>query len=128
MRGEQLEEAFEFDSVFSVWTSYLTASNAARSGKASIYSFPELRNPWRCIDTFKGFSGFGLADMLPDKYGNSTHSITWADPNGRQSDSLNPVEQLCFIGKRGVGALEIRPSMRSEVAKASTLEIDSLVH
>lgn len=97
-----------------------------RQGKR-IYSFPELR-PSRgdAFDTFKGLPGL-LADMLPDKYGNQLIN-TWLIQNGRQADSLNPVEQLCFIGKRGVGALEIRPSLRQDSGKATHLEIDSLVH
>jgi serine/threonine-protein kinase HipA len=92
-----------------------------------IYSFPELRKSRGDVfDTFKGLPGL-LADMLPDKYGNQLIN-TWLIQNGRQADSLNPVEQLCFIGKRGVGALEIRPSLRKDSEKATHLEIDSLVH
>ncbi len=91
-----------------------------------IYSFPELRKSRGDVfDTFKGLPGL-LADMLPDKYGNQLINA-WLIQNGRAADSLNPVEQLCFIGKRGIGALEIRPSFRSEAVKASSLEIDSLV-
>jgi serine/threonine-protein kinase HipA len=92
-----------------------------------IYSFPELRKSRGDVfDTFKGLPGL-LADMLPDKYGNQLIN-TWLIQNGRQADSLNPVEQLCFIGKRGVGALEIKPSLRQDSGKATHLEIDSLVH
>lgn len=91
-----------------------------------VHAFPELRRGRAAeFDTFKGLPGL-LADMLPDKYGNQLIN-TWLVQNGRAADSLNPVEQLCFIGKRGVGALEIRPTLREETAKASTLEIDSLV-
>jgi len=91
-----------------------------------VYSFPELRKSRGDVfDTFKGLPGL-LADMLPDKYGNQLINA-WLIQNGRAADSLNPVEQLCFIGKRGIGALEIRPSFRNEDVKASSLEIDSLV-
>ncbi|SFT92457.1 serine/threonine-protein kinase HipA [Algoriphagus locisalis] len=92
-----------------------------------VYGFPELRKSrGDAFDTFKGLPGL-LADMLPDKYGNQLINA-WLAKNGRPADSLNPVEQLCFIGKRGVGALEIRPSFREEAIKPSTLEIDSLVN
>lgn len=91
-----------------------------------VFKFPELRKSRADVfDTFKGLPGL-LADMLPDKYGNQLINA-WLIQNGRAADSLNPVEQLCFIGKRGVGALEIRPSFRNEAVKASSLEIDSLV-
>ncbi|MFC3417787.1 type II toxin-antitoxin system HipA family toxin [Algoriphagus hitonicola] len=91
-----------------------------------LYSFPETRSDkGDGFDAFRGLPGL-LADMLPDKYGN--HLInTWLVQNGRPSNSLNPVELLCFIGKRGVGALEIKPALRKESLKASSLEIDSLV-
>jgi serine/threonine-protein kinase HipA len=92
-----------------------------------IYKFSEIRKSRGDVfDTFKGLPGL-LADMLPDKYGNQLINA-WFIQNGRAADSLNPVEQLCFIGKRGVGALEIRPSLREETIKASSLEIDSLVN
>lgn len=91
-----------------------------------IHSFPELRKArGEAFDTFKGLPGL-LADMLPDKYGNKLINA-WLVQNGRPSDSLNPVELLCFIGKRGVGALEIKPPLRDEAAKSSSLEIESLV-
>lgn len=92
-----------------------------------VFTFPELRKSREDVfDTFKGLPGL-LADMLPDKYGNQLIN-TWLVQNGRLADSLNPVEQLCFIGKRGVGALEIKPSLRTEQVKSSSLEIDSLVN
>jgi len=92
-----------------------------------IYKFPEIRKSRGDVfDTFKGLPGL-LADMLPDKYGNQLINA-WLIRNGREADSLNPIEQLCFIGKRGVGALEIRPSLRDESIKASSIEIDSLVN
>lgn len=91
-----------------------------------LYSFPDLRiGRTDYGDTFKGLPGL-LADMLPDKYGNQLINA-WLAQNGRPSDSLNPVELLCFIGKRGVGALEIQPPMRKETTRTSVLEINSLV-
>ncbi|SFO68688.1 serine/threonine-protein kinase HipA [Algoriphagus ornithinivorans] len=89
-------------------------------------SFPETRRSRDdAFDTFKGLPGL-LADMLPDKYGNQLINA-WLVQNGRPSDSLNPVELLCFIGKRGVGALEIKPALRTETGRASSLELESLV-
>ncbi|HAH38597.1 MAG TPA: toxin HipA, partial [Algoriphagus sp.] len=61
-----------------------------------------------------------------DKYGNQLINA-WLVQKGRPSDSLNPVELLCFIGKRGVGALEIKPALRTETGRASSLELESLV-
>jgi serine/threonine-protein kinase HipA len=91
-----------------------------------LYTFPEIRRGRNDdFDTFKGLPGL-LADMLPDKYGNQLINA-WLVQNGRPTDSLNPVELLCFIGKRGVGALEIKPSLRTETTASTSLELDSLV-
>jgi len=86
-----------------------------------IFSFPELRS----TNTFKGLPGL-LADSLPDAYGNSLINA-WLARNGRQGDSMNPVEILCFIGKRGVGALEFEPVVPEDKTGATKIEIDSLV-
>jgi serine/threonine-protein kinase HipA len=122
---EQLA-SFEFDPSFlrSGWD-IAPITMPLRQGKR-LYSFPEIRSGKADgFDTFKGLPGL-LADMLPDKYGNQLINA-WLMHNGRPTDSLNPVELLCFIGKRGVGALEIKPAIRPETAKATDLELDSLV-
>ncbi len=87
-----------------------------------VFSFPELRG----TITFKGLPGL-LADVLPDKYGNSLINA-WLSRNGRPTDSMNPVELLCFIGKRGMGALEFEPVEPKVKEDASIIELDSLIN
>ena len=119
--------SFEFDQGFLRSGLDISPVKMPLASGNRIFRFPELRKSRTdAFDTFKGLPGL-LADMLPDKYGNQLINA-WLTQNGRPADSLNPVEQLCFIGKRGVGALEIRPSFRQEAAKPSELEIDSLVN
>lgn len=86
-----------------------------------IFSFPELRGN----ATFKGLPGL-LADVLPDKYGNAIINA-WLTRHGRASDSLNPVEMLCFIGRRGMGALEFEPVQPKSSNKATKVEIGNLI-
>ena len=86
-----------------------------------VFSFSELRNS----DAFKGLPGL-LADVLPDKYGNAIIDA-WLTRQGRATGSLNPVEMLCFIGKRGMGALEFEPPEPKESNTATKLEINDLV-
>lgn len=87
----------------------------------TIYNFSELsRNA-----TFKGMPGL-LADVIPDKYGNALINA-WLVANDRPADSMNPVETLCFIGLRGMGALEFEPSTGGASARATKIEIDGLV-
>ena len=91
------------------------------AGTNRIFSFPQNRES----STFRGLPGL-LADMLPDRYGNALIN-TWLTSRGRASNSLNPVEMLCFIGTRGIGALEIEPAYEPVAATASKIEISSLI-
>ena len=91
-----------------------------------IFSFPGLRKKADVmLDTFKGLPGL-LADVLPDRYGNELINL-WLAQQGRAPDSMNPVETLCFIGERGMGALEFEPATLNESKRAFAVEIDSIV-
>ncbi|MBU2915960.1 type II toxin-antitoxin system HipA family toxin [Reichenbachiella agariperforans] len=95
-------------------------------GGQRVFIFPELRKPRDSEhDTFKGMPGL-LADALPDKYGNQLINA-WLAKNGRPANSMNPVEQLCFIGSRGMGALEFVPSQFAQDSSTFKVEMDSLV-
>lgn len=85
------------------------------------FQFPENRHS----TTFKGLPGL-LADVLPDKYGNALINA-WLAKQGRPSNSLNPVETLCFIGKRGMGALEFEPVQPKSTNVSSQVELGHLV-
>ncbi|MDM8160217.1 type II toxin-antitoxin system HipA family toxin [Labilibaculum sp. K2S] len=92
----------------------------------SIFSFPELRPSKNSEhDTFKGLPGL-LADVLPDKYGNQLINV-WLAQNGRAENSMNPIEQLCFIGTRGMGALEFEPTQLNSNKNSFQVEINGLV-
>lgn len=96
--------------------------NASRSN----FSFPALRKKADpALDTFKGLPGL-LADVLPDRYGNDLINL-WLAQQGRPLDSMNPVEMLCFIGTRGMGALEFEPVTLKESKRTFSIEIESLV-
>jgi serine/threonine-protein kinase HipA len=92
-----------------------------------IFSFPELRNSRNGeFNTFKGLPGL-LSDVLPDKYGNQLINV-WLAQEGRAENSMNPVEQLCFIGTRGMGALEFEPAQFEKSKKPFQVEINSIVN
>jgi len=91
-----------------------------------IYNFPELLpSKDSTEDTFKGLPGL-LADSLPDKYGNLLID-RWLAQNGRAPKSMNPVEKLCFIGTRGMGALEFEPAQIQNSKYTFSIEVKSLV-
>ncbi len=92
-----------------------------------IISFPELkRNRNSEFDTFKGLPGL-IADVLPDRYGNQLINM-WLAQQGRPQDSMNPIEMLCFIGTRGMGALEFEPASVTENKNTFSIEMNSLVN
>jgi serine/threonine-protein kinase HipA len=91
-----------------------------------IFRFPSLRRKYdHEPETFKGLPGL-LADILPDRYGNELINL-WLTQQGRETNSMNPVEMLCFIGTRGMGALEFEPATLEQPRRAFSLEIESMV-
>lgn len=117
---------FEYDRNFISKGWDLSPLKMPVSNGARIYSFPELRKGKNdTTDTFKGLPAL-LSDSLPDKYGNQLINV-WLAQQGRQANSMNPVEQLCFIGKRGMGALEFETALFKDGKRSATLEIHSLV-
>jgi serine/threonine-protein kinase HipA len=75
-------------------------------------------------ETFKGMPGL-LADSLPDKFGNLLID-QWLARQGRTPQSFDPVERLCYLGKRAMGALEFQPTLLSD-GPVETLHLDALV-
>lgn len=88
--------------------------------RAGGFAFPDL--PER---TFKGLPGL-LADSLPDRFGNLLID-QWLAREGRQPGDFNPVERLCYLGARGLGALTFRPALRGGRDVAAPVQIDALV-
>lgn len=117
---------FEYDPDFIKKGWDLSPIKMPISDGAGIYSFPELRQGRNDNeDTFKGLPGL-LSDALPDRYGNRLINI-WLAQQGRPDNSMNPVEKLCFIGTRGMGALEFEPAQIKAGKTTFSIEIDSLV-
>lgn len=117
---------FQYDTKFIQKGWDLSPLKMPISQGSQIYSFPELRLArHETLDTFKGLPGL-LADALPDKYGNRLIS-TWLAQQGRTENSMNPVEKLCFIGSRGMGALEFEPATIKTSTRNFSLEFDGLV-
>lgn len=118
--------SFEYDPAFKRLGWELSPLKMPLSPEQRIYSFPELRKETgSSFDTFKGLPGL-LADMLPDRYGNELINL-WLAQQGRPENSMNSVEMLCFIGKRGMGALEIEPTILKQNVNTFSVEINSLV-
>ncbi len=85
-----------------------------------VWSFPALSK-----ETFKGLPGL-LADSLPDRFGTALIDA-WLVRNGRPIDDFNPVERLCYVGSRGMGALEFAPAIPSDVGDHGPVDVAELV-
>jgi len=88
--------------------------------RAAPYSFPGLSHA-----TFRGLPGL-LADSLPDRFGNALIDA-WLAGQGRAPSSFTSVERLCYIGRRGMGALEFAPGVGPRATRSRKLEVDALV-
>lgn len=88
------------------------------TGNNHTYTFRELPK-----DTFMGLPGL-LADALPDAYGKALLD-RWLASLGRSF--ANPIERLCYQGKRSMGALEFVPAQDDYLEQSSAIEISSLV-
>ena len=69
-----------------------------------VFEFPDLAG-----ETFRGLPGL-LADSLPDRFGRLLID-TWLRERNRAADDLDAVEMLCYVGSRGMGALEYEPAL-----------------
>ena len=87
--------------------------------RSAPYQFTNLH------ESFSGLPGM-LADCLPDTYGNALIDA-WLQAQGRSPQEFSPVERLCYIGQRGMGALEFQPAVHKSASKAEQIDIDALV-
>ncbi|MFT3885101.1 MAG: type II toxin-antitoxin system HipA family toxin [Flavobacteriales bacterium] len=87
---------------------------------ATVFSFGDARD-----ETFRGLPGL-LSDSLPDRFGEQIMNA-WLATQQRQPGSANPVERLCYTGRRGMGALEFEPAHNELEASSEALHVDELV-
>ena len=118
--------AFEFEPDFlktnwDISPIMMSLVEARRRGRGNaIFEFRNLNR-----DTFYGLPGL-LSDVLPDRYGTILINA-WLASIGREPGSMNPVERLCYIGNRGMGALEFGPYAETKKERAVDIDIKSLV-
>ena len=107
---------FQYDPAF--LSAGIEVSPLALPVRETPYVFPALG------EAFRGLPGL-LADSLPDSFGHRLIDV-WLAETGRRLGDFNPVDRLCYIGERGVGALEFEPAL-PDGNRASEVEIAPLV-
>jgi serine/threonine-protein kinase HipA len=84
------------------------------------YRFPALP-----VDAFSGLPGL-LSDSLPDRWGTALVNA-WLASEGRDEAGFDVVQRLCYVGTRGMGALEFEPAHEPELDGSDTLDVSALV-
>ncbi|SEJ35245.1 serine/threonine-protein kinase HipA [Myroides marinus] len=73
-------------------------------------------------ETFRGLPPV-IADSLPDMFGNIVFK-EWLEANNKEMSSISPLEQLTYVGCRGMGALEYIPV--KEVGNVTIIDIQEI--
>jgi serine/threonine-protein kinase HipA len=119
LAGDGSVASFEYDPRFAEAGIELSPLRMPAT-RGRIYRFPELAKT-----SFNGLPGL-LADSLPDRFGNALIDA-WLAARGQTPDSFDPVERLCYIGRRGMGALEFKPSRGPDPTVDDELDVAALV-
>jgi serine/threonine-protein kinase HipA len=109
---------FQYDPAFAA--SGIELSPIQMPARVAPYRFTRLP-----LDAFSGLPGL-LADALPDSWGHALVDA-WLASQGRTPESFDVVERLCYVGSRGMGALEFHPSIAPANPTGRDLQVDRLV-
>src|SRR6266478_3408732 len=110
--------AFQYEPAFV--SSRIELSPLVMPLSAGVYQFPSLPEV-----SFRGLPGM-LADSLPDRFGHALIDA-WLATEGRRPESFNAVERLCYVGARGMGALEFAPTSGPNPRRSRRVEVAALV-
>ncbi|MBQ0089209.1 MAG: type II toxin-antitoxin system HipA family toxin [Prevotellaceae bacterium] len=93
--------SFEYDEKFS--NSSIEISPIMMPLSNVVYEFPALSG-----EPFFGMPGL-VVDSLPDTFGNKVIE-QWLASQGKSITDFTAIDRLCYMGKRGMGALEYVPA------------------
>lgn len=105
---ENLTGVFQYDPKF--LSAGIELSPIVMPVREPPYEFRSLNR-----ETFMGLPGL-LSDSLPDRFGNRLIEV-WLAETGRTNQDFNPVDRLCYVGKRATGALEFEPVIEKQIRR-----------
>ena len=94
--------AFEYDAAWRRRGIELAPRMMPTSAPNPIFVFPNLG------ESFKRLPGL-LSDALPDDFGNALIDA-WMATKGIRKEKITSLDRLAYMGKRGLGALELQPA------------------
>lgn len=112
--------AFEYDPKFVASGVDLAPLTMPLSGASEPFIFTDLPEL-----TYKRLPAM-LADALPDDFGNALID-TWMAGKGVAKSAITALDRLAYMGKRGMGALEFRPTRGPHVASHTAIKLSKLV-
>ena len=86
----------------------------------AIHVFPALPEA-----TYKRLPAM-IADALPDDFGNALIDA-WLAREGVAREAISALDRLAYMGQRGMGALEFKPTHGPKKRKPSVLKVSDLV-
>lgn len=111
--------AFEYDEGWRRRGIELAPRMMPTTAPSPLFAFPALG------ESFKRLPGL-LADALPDAFGNALIDA-WMATHGVDGNEVTALDRLAYMGKRGLGALEFRPSKGASKESAQPLQMKALV-
>lgn len=112
--------AFEYDPKFVATGIDLAPLAMPLTGAGEPFVFTDLPEL-----TYKRLPAM-LADALPDDFGNALID-TWMAGKGVAKSAITALDRLAYMGKRGMGALEFRPTRGPHVASHTAIKLSKLV-
>jgi serine/threonine-protein kinase HipA len=73
-------------------------------------------------ETFRGLPPM-IADSLPDFFGNIVFK-EWLESTEKEMNAITPLEQLTYVGKRGMGAIEFSPA--KEIKSNQGIDVEEI--
>ena len=111
---------FEYEPAWADAHVELAPSTMPTDGAQRTFIFPNLP-----AATYYGLPPM-LADSLPDDFGNALTTAYLAN-QGVQPGEITPLDRLAYLGSRGLGALEFRPTRGPRPRRATAIELGELV-
>ena len=84
-------------------------------------AMPQVFNTYN-TESFRGLPPM-IADSLPDVFGNIIFKA-WLEANDKNFEKISVLEQLAYVGSRGMGALEYRPEQK--LGKNVTINLEEV--
>ncbi len=111
--------AFEYNPAWRRTGIELAPLTMPLTARQQVFVFPNLADSYMRLPAL-------LSDALPDAFGNALIDA-WMAKHGVSRDSITALDRLAYMGRRGMGALEFRPTLGSQKESAKPIEMQRLV-